>query len=579
MLPKSAVLVTLSVLVAVAGCGPSSPGSSRSAAPIGVLTPGAPTGQIKTIRIVLAQDLRGIGLGETGGQTFFNEIHSNGLVTSDRDAWRPIPQIAERVPSLDNGLIELLPDGRMKTTYPLRKDVTWQDGTPFTAKDMEFSYELNNDRSLPTLSRQFVTLMDSVETPDDYTLSIFWKSPYYLADGMGVTGFWPWPRHILEAPYRSLDKERFSYLPYWTSDYINTGPFRVAEFAPGERVVYTAYEKYFRGRPKVDRIIVTQVQDFNTVFARVKAGEVDILSDIGLSNDIGIQLQQDWAASGEGEVHFAHGGVTRLRYQLNPQVQTAPDLLDKRVRQAVYLALDRKGMALRQGSAEFVSNEFVAPGHPLYDAVKGTFDHLAFNPQRARQALADLGYRPGGDGVLIAPGGHRLEFPIWGGEQTEKVNAIAQNNLKDVGIDASVNVISRALNRDLEFRASRPGVEAHVRAVADGFLTEVESAQIPTAQNRYVGENRGAYSNRVVDELVLNYRLNMRQSERDAQLRRIHEVLADDLPMAPLIQWPLTPAVRKGVSALEDWRGAQYGSSLPFGTFTRNSHEWSLAPS
>src|SRR4051794_4009622 len=128
MLSNGARLSALSLLLAITACTSAAAPPSRSAEPAGAPTAGAPAGQIKTIRMALAQELIGIGLGETGGQTFINEVHSNGLVTSDREVWRPVPEIAERVPSLDNGLIQLLPDGRMKTTYPLRKDVTWQDG-------------------------------------------------------------------------------------------------------------------------------------------------------------------------------------------------------------------------------------------------------------------------------------------------------------------------------------------------------------------------------------------------------------------------------------------------------------------
>ena len=84
------------------------------------------------------------GIG--GGWPALNELHSQGMVTADRDVRRPVPRLATEVPSFDNGSMELLADGRMRTVYRLRSDVTWHDGAPFTASDMAFSFEINSDR-------------------------------------------------------------------------------------------------------------------------------------------------------------------------------------------------------------------------------------------------------------------------------------------------------------------------------------------------------------------------------------------------------------------------------------------------
>ena len=74
----------------------------------------------------------------------------------------------------------------MRTVYRIRQDATWLDGASFTANDMVFSYELNSDRNLPFLSREAIQQMERVEAPDDYTVSILWKAPYYQADSLGL---------------------------------------------------------------------------------------------------------------------------------------------------------------------------------------------------------------------------------------------------------------------------------------------------------------------------------------------------------------------------------------------------------
>jgi ABC-type transport system substrate-binding protein len=86
----------------------------------------------------------------SGGWQSLNEIHSNGLVTSDTHSRRPIPRLAAKLPSLEDGSISVLPNGRMRVTYTLRTDVTWQDGAPFTAQDLVFTHTFNADSTLPT---------------------------------------------------------------------------------------------------------------------------------------------------------------------------------------------------------------------------------------------------------------------------------------------------------------------------------------------------------------------------------------------------------------------------------------------
>ena len=80
------------------------------------------------------------------------EIYSDGLVTTDVNNPRPLGRLAERVPSLDDGSISLLPDGRMRVVFNLRRGITWQDGAPFTAHDLAFSYQIGGPDGMPRVA-------------------------------------------------------------------------------------------------------------------------------------------------------------------------------------------------------------------------------------------------------------------------------------------------------------------------------------------------------------------------------------------------------------------------------------------
>src|SRR5262249_18388003 len=109
--------------------------SGSGGSPSGQRPPGPP----KTLVVGLSHSVSSLSImgssTTAGGWQSLNELHSQGLVTADRDVARPVARLATEIPSLERGTITMLPDGRMKTVYALRSDVTWQDGTPFTAQD------------------------------------------------------------------------------------------------------------------------------------------------------------------------------------------------------------------------------------------------------------------------------------------------------------------------------------------------------------------------------------------------------------------------------------------------------------
>src|SRR5688572_10235257 len=92
------------------------------------------------------------------------------------------PQLAEQVPSLENGLWTLLPDGRMETTWKLRTPLHWHDGTPFAVEDVLFAADIHRDRELPNFRVRPYDFVEQVDAPDDRTVRVRWKQPYIEAD-------------------------------------------------------------------------------------------------------------------------------------------------------------------------------------------------------------------------------------------------------------------------------------------------------------------------------------------------------------------------------------------------------------
>jgi peptide/nickel transport system substrate-binding protein len=563
------MLVALSTLVA---CGPAA--GPRAPAAAGV--PATRTGA-KTVTVGISSDVAAMSImGPStigGGWAALNEVHSQGLVTADREVRRPIPRLATQVPSFDNGAMELLADGRMKTVYRLRSDVTWHDGAPFTASDLVFSFEVNSDRNLPFLSREAIQQMEAVEAPDDQTLVIYWKAPYYQADSLGLRALWPHPRHILEEPYRTLDRQAFINLPYWTSEYIHLGPFRLTELRPGEFLSFSAYDGFFLGKPKLDRVIVRIVNDKNTLYASTLSGAVDMLMDISLNPDQGFRLKDEWEASGRGVVHIGTGATRFLSPQFDPQVQGQPAILEPRVRQALAFGLDRRAITevVQAGHGELVANSLLPPGDRHYETVKDGFARYGHDPARARTMLDDLGWSIGPDGVLVGSDGRRFTTALWTTEGWDNEIAVIADYWKQIGVAAE----ERITVGGTEVGTKYPGFQTAVVGWGDSVLGRIDSRVASGAQNNFSGSNRGNYRSVQLDGMIDRYRQSVVERDQAQAIKQISDFVADELPIILLYFNPTRPAVRAGIRALDDFRGGAEASQ-PYGTFSRNAHEWDL---
>ncbi len=129
----------------------------------------APTRAVAVIRGDIPTLMPG-ARGAVPGAPELEELLTVGL-TSGQGRGEPfIARGAESVPSVENGLWRLLPDGRMETTWKLRRNVFWHDGAPLTAEDFVFKARLEQDERLPLVEPALYDFIESVEAVDSQTL-------------------------------------------------------------------------------------------------------------------------------------------------------------------------------------------------------------------------------------------------------------------------------------------------------------------------------------------------------------------------------------------------------------------------
>src|SRR4051794_10399708 len=126
------------------------------------------------------------------------------------------------------------------------------------------------------------------------------------------------PKHLLDAAYND-NKADFFNVPYWSTDFVGAGPYKIRDWVPDSRLVVTAFDGYALGRPKVDEVEVRFIPDPNTLMANLLAG-VELTLSRGISIDQAVRLVDQWQ---EGEMHVGPYGWIAVSPQFidpNPAV-------------------------------------------------------------------------------------------------------------------------------------------------------------------------------------------------------------------------------------------------------------------
>src|SRR5437588_205294 len=249
--PRGFVLIVLALAIAAcAGPGQTSPRAAtsdegRTAAPTRLRA--AIQGEPRT----LSRTMNG-NVGRVRGVNELELLVHSGL-TIENDEGDRFPQLAEAVPSIENGLWKVLPDGRMETTWKIRAGATWHDGTAFTADDLVFTAMVGQDKEHATFTQPGFGAVESVRAVDPRTVLVTWNRPFFGADLMFTSQdnfAMPLPRHLLEKPFQE-DRAGFDDLPYWTSDFVGAGPFKVRDYITGSRLTLQANDAYPLEKPKI----------------------------------------------------------------------------------------------------------------------------------------------------------------------------------------------------------------------------------------------------------------------------------------------------------------------------------------
>ena len=362
-------------------------------------------------------------------------------------------------------------DDGLTWTFSLRKDVTWHDGTPFTAHDVEFTFnriiyneEIDssdratfNFRFLDEATGTWTEAGMTVTALDAYTVQCVLPVPF--APFLRSMNTSIYPKHILE-PY--VDDGTFNDV--WDIDtdpaeVIGTGPFTIERYVPDERVVFSRNPDYWlkdgagNSLPYLDKIVHVIVPDLETGLVRFKDGDSDTHGVLGeeFAELEPLQAEGNFTIYKRGPGF----GSTFLVFNMNPganqdtgQPYVSPNRLkwfqNTQFRRAVAHSVDKDAI-IRD-----VQHGLGSPQWSSISPAAGDFHHpnvrrYEYDIAEARRILDDLGWvDTDGDGIREDDAGNTIAFSMITNTQNsvrERVGMIIQQDLKKIGIRADFRLI------------------------------------------------------------------------------------------------------------------------------------------
>jgi peptide/nickel transport system substrate-binding protein len=345
-----------------------------------------------------------------------------GYLLNYNDRNQFVPELATEEPTLRNGGIGK--DGKT-IVYHLRRGVKWQDGAPFGADDVIFTYRAIMNPHNNVNSRTGYDVIDRLVKKDNYTIEIHLKRPWapFVASffTMSSTAYPVLPAHLL-AKYPDINHVSYNQKP------VGTGPFKVAEWQRGTLIRFVANPDYWRGPPKLREIDYRPIADANTILTQLRTHEQDFDFNGSVAH-----IGELRAIDGDRVDLVPFNAYSEYAFNLKN-----PILADVAVRQALVAATDRETIVKNVTHGVQLLGEGDQPAFLPWANPKIKIER--YDPQRAKRLLDADGWRAGRDGIRTKAG-KRLALTIATTTGTATGNAVAvllQRWWHDIGVDVSI---------------------------------------------------------------------------------------------------------------------------------------------
>ncbi len=489
--------------------------------------------------------------------TVLRRMHAD-LVHINRYTQRTEPALAESWSLSDDGL---------RITVRLRRDLRFSDGEPCDADDVVFSYGVYLDESVGYPGRDLLMVAGEpigLRKVDAHTVVFEMPAPYAvgerLFDSVAIL-----PEHLLRRPY---EEGRLAEL--WgagsdPSEIAGLGPFRLAEYVPGQRLVLARNPHYWKvdaaGRrlPYLDELAFVFVSSQDAQAIRFQSGETDVID--GLSAENFAVLERDAAAGryrlfdlGPGlNYHFLFFNQNDLAGRGLESIERKQAWFgDLEFRRAVSEAVDREALArlVFEGRAEPLATH-VSSGNKLWR--NEAIGPPAHDPEAARRRLTAAGFSRGPGGELLAADGRQVSFTVVtnsSNAQRVRMGTVIQEDLARVGIEVQVVPIEFRAMLERVFRSF--DYEACILGLSGGDVDPNTDLNVWLSGGsshlwRLSGDEPADAAEAEIDRLLREQLGELDPAARKAMYDRVQEIIADTVPAVFLVSPDLLVGAKVGL--------------------------------
>ncbi|MCC5829677.1 MAG: peptide-binding protein [Phycisphaeraceae bacterium] len=461
---------------------------------------------------------------------------------ADRDPetleWSPL--IAESWDISEDGLVY---------TFRMRRDVRFSDGSPLTARDVVYTYDLiMNPRIDTPRSRSYYERFESVTALDDFTVEFRLRDYYFLAfqfaAGMGI---------LSEKYYSQFTEEEFNQS---RGLLFGSGPYRLAvdpeDWRPGrQRIELVRNDLYWGPRPTFDRVVWREILE-------------DTARSIAFTNretDVHAPLPREFVRTKDSrsvreianvfEFDSPTAGYRYIGWNFNDRDGNPGRFNDRRVRQAMTMLINRQEMADRINYG--LATVSAGPFHFMGPQANPDIRPWPHDVERARRLLEEAGYTRGRDGILVDAEGRPFRFSLStasGSPVGEEQALYIRDALAQVGIDMRVDLLEWST---LLSRINERNFDAIMLGWTGGIETDPNQI-FHSSQIEDGGSNAISYSNPDLDALIEQARATVDENERMKVWHKVHAILHEDQPYTFLTHPKTAVFINRRVQNVEKLR-------------------------
>jgi peptide/nickel transport system substrate-binding protein len=400
--------------------------------------------------------------------------------------------------------------------FKLRKGVKFHNGEDFNASVVKFNLERLADPRNKLPQTFLIGVLDRVDILDEYTVRIITKKPLPTLDSrFCLFGGMIAPKYLQEKGPG-----------YLATHPVGTGPYKFVRWVKDDEIVLEAFDQYWRGTPKIKRVVFKPIPEATTRVASLQTGETDIIVNIPPH----LMKLADW----KGRSFVSRVPSVRVIYMGFNTLKPGP-VADKRVRRAISHAVNMDAIIKEVlGGHGILLGSLLTKDHFGYDpAVKP----YPYDPEKAKRLLAEAGYNNGFDFVLNSPADRYLK--------DKEVAEAVVGYLRKTGINASVRFHEWG-NYLKQIIMGHKADPAYLLGWGDTTY-DADFTLFPLLRS---GRPISTYSNPRVDTLIDQGQTTMDKKKRQKIYSDALKIIHEDVPFA----WCYQQVDIYGVNERVNWK-------------------------